>query len=92
MPIDFQAELKQVIDSHAAMYQAALAEGVKIGRREMRAKLYKPVMKLCDEVEDIAAIGPKDSPVHLAALLLVHKVKALLDEPLPEPAGGEDAQ
>ena len=74
MPIDFQAELKQVIDSHAAMYQAALTEGVKIGRREMRLELYPAMNEICDV---LSILSPKSAD----AQKLIARIHKMFEEP-----------
>ena len=90
MPIDFQAELKQVIDSHAAMYQAAVKEGVKIGRREMRLELYPLIRELCDELDNVLGYVPDESGMDVPGRLLILLADELLDE-TAQPIVREDA-
>ena len=79
----------QFTDGITKVYRAALAEGVKIGERDMRLKLYPLIRELIDALDDYV---PDDGPDRDDAEELIERAGEILSDTAPETAASEAAE
>lgn len=72
-----------------ALSEAMIREGVKLGAREMRLKLYPVMRELIDALDQSA---PFDGPVREDADELIGRAGELLKDTAPETAASDGAQ
>ena len=84
----FEEMLKRQVTGDAIMYRAALAEGVKIGERDMRGKLHPIICELCDMLDNSVSC---EGPDREEAEQLIARAGRLLEDTNPEDTNNEPA-